>query len=583
MLPIPVLFLVLLSLFSAPPLQAQTVRGTLTEEETGMPLGGALVVLLDAQGRQQTATLTNEAGHFTIQAPQPGVYRLRAERIGYRSTYSSRFQLRAGQTFEYSLVAPHEAVRLAGIEVRGQQRCVIRPQEGLQTHALWEEARKALNVTSVVQDERIQGMTLLQYERELDPTTLRGSTERSWYRSGFSKRPFVSRSAEELARTGYVHRTDEDTRYFAPDADVLLSDLFLDHHCMRIRSGGRDRPGLIGLAFEPVRSRDLPGIRGVLWLDEKTAELRYMEYGYTGLPFSLSADRLGGQVEFRRLPTGAWIVQRWWIRMPVTGPEAWERPGDPFFAARRQAAIIRIKEEGGEVMEIFTTGGVTALSERAFFNGVVFDSTRAAPLAGATVFLSGTHHAATTDEQGRFFLDDLSAGAYSVSFLHPRLDSLGYVPAVQEVAVRGGEVTELELAVPPLPTVLASVCAGGSFDFGPATLLGVVRDAQTGMAIAGAQVVLSWSNQSVESDPGAGGIRGEGERGVTGERWNEVTILTDQRGQYRVCGIPADRQVRVHVRWGMQVSDRAELRLRGGEPVLYDLEVVTTETLGSRQ
>ena len=45
--------------------------------------------------------------------------------------------------------------------------------------------------------------------------------------------------------------------YWAPDAAVLLSDEFLDTHCFHVTRNERRAPGLIGLAFQPVRGRNL--------------------------------------------------------------------------------------------------------------------------------------------------------------------------------------------------------------------------------------------------------------------------------------------------------------------------------------
>ena len=57
-------------------------------------------------------------------------------------------------------------------------------------------------------------------------------------------------------------------------------------------------------------------MKGVLWLDERTSELRAVEYGYTRIPDGVDNERIGGTVEFLKLPSGAWIVHQWQIRMP---------------------------------------------------------------------------------------------------------------------------------------------------------------------------------------------------------------------------------------------------------------------------
>ena len=71
------------------------------------------------------------------------------------------------------------------------------------------------------------------------------------------------------------------SEFWAPDAGVLLSDSFLDTHCLRIRAGGSE---LVGLDFEPVPNRDVADIAGTLWLDPATAELQRVDFRYVNLP-----------------------------------------------------------------------------------------------------------------------------------------------------------------------------------------------------------------------------------------------------------------------------------------------------------
>lgn len=558
MLPIVFLCVALLGSLGASPLAAQIVRGTLSEAGSGRPLGGALVVLLGPGGRQLTGTLSDDTGSFRIRAPAPGRYQLRAERIGYRSTLSPVLELAAGQTLEHRLTAPYEAIRLAGIDVRGEKRCIIRPREGLQVHALWEEARKALNATALTQAQRLFPVRVVQYERELHPQTLRVLREQRTTTSGYAERPFFSRPAEDLAREGYVRQAADGVWYFAPDAEVLLSDVFLDDHCLRIQSARSDQPELIGLAFEPVRRRDLPDIQGVFWLDERTAELRYLEFGYTGLPVRLRPELQGGRVEFKRMPSGAWIVQRWWIRMPGLATVATARqqglPGDRA-GAGSGSQVRTVKEQGGEVTVLLAVDAPSAGSS-ASVRGVVYDSTRAAPLPGALVFLSGTQHAVTAGSDGHFHFEDLPEGSYTISFLHPRLDSLGFVPIPRAVDPRPGESVELELAIPSLAAILTAACPQAAPHAGTGMITGRVHDAQSGTGIRGAEVVLSWS-------PRGGGTSR-----------TELTVTTDADGRYRACGVPAGVAVTLQARWGARASTRAVLRLQG-EPLRQDLEVAS--------
>jgi hypothetical protein len=76
----------LLSLLTAAPAASQSLRGTLLEDESGSPVAGTLVTLRPESGGSPVGTLTDSAGNFRLSAPAPGVYILRAERIGFVTT-----------------------------------------------------------------------------------------------------------------------------------------------------------------------------------------------------------------------------------------------------------------------------------------------------------------------------------------------------------------------------------------------------------------------------------------------------------------------------------------------------------------
>ncbi len=175
---------------------------------------------------------------------------------------------------------------------------------------------KALQAAHITGQQRLLRVTLSRYERELDASSGTLNRERTWTVSRTTERPFVSLPAAELARYGYVRfERDGGATFFAPDAEVLLSDSFLDSHCFRVVRG--DDPTLVGLSFEPHGRRRSPDIQGVLWLDRSSAELRHLEFGYTHLPAGLRSNRVGGRLTFERVPSGQWLVRRWWIRMPI--------------------------------------------------------------------------------------------------------------------------------------------------------------------------------------------------------------------------------------------------------------------------
>lgn len=265
-----------IGMLSGSTLAAQSVRGTLVETSTQRPISGARMILLGDGAAEVASTLTNPEGGFLLRAPGPGTYRVRIDRIGFRSHTSDAFSLAAGETRAYDLAAPVQAISLRGVTARGERRCRLRPQEGLATHRVWEEARKALALSAWAQEERVFRYELELFERTLDPPTLQVIEEHVRPQAGFHAQPFRSVAAEKLRSGGFVQEAEGGAFYdfYAPDAAVLLSDAFLDTHCLRVVQGQAEREGQVGLAFEPVRRRDVPEIRGTFWLDEGSSLLR---------------------------------------------------------------------------------------------------------------------------------------------------------------------------------------------------------------------------------------------------------------------------------------------------------------------
>ena len=84
----------------------QAIRGTLAEEGTLQPIGGAFVTVLDEAGERIAGGLSRDDGSFLIDVPTPGTYRLRAERIGFESTESILVAVTEGRISEIELVFP---------------------------------------------------------------------------------------------------------------------------------------------------------------------------------------------------------------------------------------------------------------------------------------------------------------------------------------------------------------------------------------------------------------------------------------------------------------------------------------------
>lgn len=550
--------------------RAQTVNGEIATQSGGVlkPVAGAIVALLDSSGRVVTSKLAEDGGSFSFLAPSAGRYSVRVDRVGFRSSVTAPFLVRQADSVDVPITIVSENVSLRAIIVSADRRCLVRPQEGVATAELWSEARKALNATQLTQlaqaasksrrDPHRFAVRWRTFKRDLEPHTLTPIRDEQVELEGETVTPFVSADPEMLARDGYLSGTIETGgTYYAPDAAILLSDRFLDTHCFRLQAADRDRrDDLIGLAFEPVglTSHVRAGhvdVRGVLWLDRTSAELRYMEYTYVNLPIEANTQQAGGRLEFRPLPDGRWIVWRWYIRTP--GLER-QRISLNSQTSDWRTEVARIHENGAELLEVMPTG--TRRVTLASLRGRVVDSLRGTAMIGVRVFLSGTSFAASTEADGSYRIDSVPPGRYTASFIAPGLDSLLIDPPAHELSLSAGEDKRVDMAVPSLRTVSRDLCAVPLAD-SASMIRGIVRD--SGMAIAGVQVRAEWSEVL---RAGANGLR-------TQPVWLETT--TTSGGRYSLCGLPAATRITLRARRGRAATTSAQHPLGQGELRRVDL------------
>lgn len=328
---------------------SQTIRGTVTDSLTGVPVRDALVTLVGDDGITYARSLSLDGGAFAMTVPLPGRYSIRTKRIGYRAVRSAPFAIAQGETRRHDILAPTVRVQLPSVTVLANRHCVVRPGDGAPAFHLWEEVRTALYQTTLAQRGELFKTRARRWTRELDTLARFVHSDSSWILTGMAQAPFVSVPAEHLERVGFIERKSVDTwYYYAPDAEVLLSEVFLRGYCFRVVEG---EGALIGLAFEPAGKQRVSGITGVLWLDSGTAELRYLEFRYTKLPWKVPTKRVGGRVEFEQLASGLWIVRSWYVRAPRMGVERtmFRYGGSTHFRSRQR--FVSIIEHGGEVLE----------------------------------------------------------------------------------------------------------------------------------------------------------------------------------------------------------------------------------------
>lgn len=345
-IPAPLLSLVLCVL-PVGSLGAQEWTGRILATTDSSSVAGALVILADSAGREVKRGLSTPTGGFGFTLPGPGEFQVRVVRIGYAAWISPLVSFGAGQRRETRFVIEDRIIQLAAIEISTtRSRCGVRPGDGDIIARLLSEAEKALAIT----DQTIrQGNLRFRTETYVSrPTPEGGIGERQTATSsGQAMWPVASAPPDSLAKYGFVHEPARDPSdlapergpiYFGPDARVLFSSWFLDGHCFSVDSAENTAANIV-IGFAPVRGnrRD---IRGRITLDRRTLELRSLDFWYTGLGRWVTGDSAGGRMSFRKLETGAWIIDRWLIRAPIP------------LLGRRDTVLFGFAESGGQVKEI---------------------------------------------------------------------------------------------------------------------------------------------------------------------------------------------------------------------------------------
>jgi hypothetical protein len=499
------------------PAAAQDVRVRLVDEDARQPLAGVLVAALDRVGAIGATTLSSIDGIAMVHLAGSGPHRLLIRRIGFApvTTDSIAVPAAAGSTLEI-VVAAHR-ITLGIVRVVGNQMCANQtasPSEGAQP--AWTQVRAALEASTLTRDQRLVTTAALRFQRDLRidgkvnyaDTALRG-------RSG--ERPFVEPAPAVLERDGYFkHHDDGSENFYSPDEAVLLSPGFTQHHCVTEYSDVRhDSTGTqIALAFVP-RDRDTRAeIKGLIWIDSATSELRRVDFEYVRISLAAPADSIGGYVTFAHLASGAWIVSGWALRMPRF------RTAD----SRSHFTVLDGYIEVGGTARVTSDVSIPGPNVLRTIVGSVFDSLTNRPLGGAHVQLADLGREVVADSLGRFRFDSVGAGVHSLFADHHALDDVGLFSIGARVDATPHVTSTVAIATPSFATLWTRACGGapmaGAED---GFVFGTVRDSGLTVQDSAATIDVAWRDSTRKN--------------------SHAAARADSTGSYAICGVPATQAV----------------------------------------
>jgi len=224
--------------------------------------------------------------------------------------------------------------------------------------------------------------------------------------------------------------------------------------------------------------------------------------------------------------------------------------------AERAGRRLMLGAVGALVAVSGAVARLDAQSTSGRLEGVITDSAHAKPLAGTTVIAvrvdttPGTSTGAKTDDRGRYRVESLPPGRYMVEFESPFLDSLELTLPAREVVIESGRVSRADFAIPSGATLRAAACPGVPLAKGRGVLFGRALDADTDLPLAGATVVASWTELTVE-------------RATLRPEYSEraASVKSDSDGRYLFCGLPTATWLEVQLRHGGRSSAIAELSI----------------------
>jgi hypothetical protein len=204
-------------------------------------------------------------------------------------------------------------------------------------------------------------------------------------------------------------------------------------------------------------------------------------------------------------------------------------------------------------------------ASRVTVRGVAYDSLRDAPLAGALVTITGASRSVFTDARGRFYFDSVLPGGYRLEMQHPVLDTVGLSGVTRMVRVSDGR-EELRLAIPSFATLWTAACGTSRPPGDSGFVYGTIRSAVGGGRVSGAMIDLTWIDVAADK-----------QTGLRQRRWR-AQARSDANGDYEVCGVPTELDLRVQATTDSGASGLVDLPPRGLRVQRRDLVIGPRES-----
>jgi len=501
---------------------AQRVRGTLTDSSTREPITGAVVTISDSTGRFLARGIAGADGRFDV--PRfPASKQVHVVRIGYRPIDAT--VPAADELLDLRMRAI--ASQLATVTTSGRRVC---PGDDANSQALqlWEQARSGFLAAVVARDARPPNLRLRYFRVERDPMLRRVVDDTVWVKTIVGDQPFIAaRSATAFASEGYMReRAGGDRDYYAPDEAVLLDEAFAASHCLRVIAADPAHAGEVGIGFEPgTPERDsLVEIRGTVWLNGKTLDLRTLDFAYTNL--EPVKDGSSGSIIFQSMPSGVPMIVRWTIHSPIIATDESEmstgiRRSLPPRRERHRFRVLGYQVLGAEARQVTWPDGSSWQPRLASVTGMIVDL-HGRMVPGARVWINGMGDTVVTDTAGVFRLPrPMIGGLFTVLAADSTLAAGGisqtppHTIAVSDDRSLARDIDVDVLKMYPRADALRVACPDNNYVAGYGVAILRVIDT-AGVPAVRARIDLETMQAVVAGDTLVRRVRRSGEVGYTG-------------------------------------------------------------------
>jgi hypothetical protein len=511
-------------------LDAQRVVGRTLDGTSSLPLPGVVVMLTDSGGTTLARTVSDTRGVYSLLGDGRGTI-IRALHIGFRP---ATVAIAAASTTEPTLldvVLTTIPVTLGTVNVREQNGCPGR-KDAVAAFALWEQVHTALLATVVAKEAEPANFRVLLYDRTLARDARRVEKQVVLDSIFPGNTAIVSvRPSGDYETRGYMEGapTNFARSFYIPVAEVFLDSSFLRLHCIGVREGNEGHANDVGLTFEPTaRSANLVDVAGTIWVRKQNPTIRSIEYRYTNTDRISSDAGAGGELEFREMPNGVVLADRWRARVPAIAMQT-VRLRDrtstvPIFAG--------VHELGGEIAEAAWPDGLVWHDTLAEVEGTVVQESDHNPIRGLYVRLKGDRFDAETDSLGHFWFPKLIPGPYEVEALDTVFAQFGVLPKASKAFILGRDSSaRVLLELPSRKKTVTAICAFSATSRADSAqddhLLAGKVTLPNGVRVADARLDIHWPIS-----------------GTTASRVYN-TVRADSIGSFIICGLPRNTPITI--------------------------------------